>query len=159
MSAWSKSLAGTKRWLMGGRVKHDLLRIFLGRWFFVAYFLLGLLHFALATSMVSGSAPSDVIFVTLGLLTGSDPFSFGVEVKSHLSIWCLAWLIHVGSWLIMPALIGLLIGEVAEEINNRTILKVSLAHLATAAGVPESKVDECIVDIERDFEIWAAKKE
>ena len=90
--------------------------VFLSKWFFIIYFLLGLIYFFAFPSFVTGISCEKSIFVTLALMTGSDPFTFKDTIESHIVIWILSWLIHIASWLFIPALIGIVVNEAAKKI-------------------------------------------
>jgi hypothetical protein len=116
-----------------------LAHFILGRWFFVVYFSLGIVNFVVSRFCVPRMSWINSFFITLGLMTGSDPYSFKDILEPDLLIWIMAWLIHVGSWLLIPALIGLLVTDAAQDIKNEQNLRIALdgflRDAAKAAGV------------------------
>ena len=137
-------------------MKHAILKFCLGRWFFAVYFLLGVIYFGLFMFVIPGSDLPGSFFATLALLTGGDPFSFSTNIQPHMAIWCLAWVIHVGSWLIMPALVGLLINDAAKHLSDLNRLEVNLAYLAGESGVAPAEVADFIASVKQDIEKWVS---
>lgn len=105
---------------------NKIVHFILGKWFFVAYFSLGVIHFVVSRFSVAAMTWINSFFITLGLMTGSDPYSFKDIIEPNLFIWIMAWLIHVGSWLLIPALIGLLVNDAAQDIKNEQKLRTAL---------------------------------
>jgi hypothetical protein len=88
------------------------------KWFFAVYFGLSA-SFLIASFLMNRDVTyGPLLFQTLGLMSGSDPFTFRSEIEPHVMLWILAWLIHVASWLLIPALIAIIIAETKEEIMN-----------------------------------------
>ena len=109
----------------------------LGRWFFAVYFSLGAIYFVVSRFFVCTMTWAKSLFITLGLMTGSDPYSFKDAIEPYLLIWLLAWLIHIASWLLIPALIGLLVSDAAQDIKRQRALQMGLSKLLTEAGVSQ----------------------
>ncbi len=108
-------------------------KFLLSRWFFRIYFFLGALYLILSPLIVSDATLRAALFQTMGLMTGSDPYSFkGIE--SHGLLWILAWLIHIASWLLIPALIAIVIGDAKEDIKNEQELEKTLRLMLEEAG-------------------------
>lgn len=133
---------------MTRRTKHSILQCLLGKPFFIAYFFLGIIFFALAPCLVPGSSLNDSFFVTLALMTGSDPYSVEppLPLKQTQALWCLSWLIHVTSWLLIPALIGVVINDAAEELKEvqdlHTAIGGVVAELKSHWGLSSKEVDD-----------------
>lgn len=108
-------------------------KFLLSTWFFRIYFFLGALYLILSPLIVSDATVRAALFQTMGLMTGSDPYSFkGIE--SHGLLWILAWLIHIASWLLIPALIAIVIGDAKEDIKNEQELEKALRLMLDEAG-------------------------
>jgi hypothetical protein len=120
----------------------SLIRAILSKWFFLVYFGLGLVYFFVFPLTVTWIEPVKSFFVTLALMTGSDPYSFKEVLESHGFVWALAWLIHITSWLLIPALIAIVIGEAKEEIKNEQELEKGLRQLLAEAGGDQGDVKE-----------------
>ena len=63
------------------------------------------------------SSLTDTSFITLGLLTGGDPFDSQEALKPCWVTWNLAWVIRIFSWLIIPALVGFTLGEAVSYLK------------------------------------------
>jgi len=136
-----------------------ILHFFLGKWFFILYFLLGITCFVILPLGIGDVSPAKSGFLTLALMTGSDPYSLKDTIESCKPIWSLAWIIHTGSWLLIPALIGVLINGAAEDIKSQRRLQIALKDLFEELGVkpediPElsSEVSELITEFQKKGE-------
>ena len=112
----------------------------LGRWFFAVYFSLGAIYFVVFRLSVCTMTWVKSLFITLGLMTGSDPYSFKDTIEPYLLIWLLAWLIHIASWLLIPALIGLLVSDAAQDIKRERALQKGFNELLIEAGVSQENL-------------------
>jgi len=142
---------------------NKLLHFFLSKWFFISYFSLGVSYLVVSRLTVAATAWAQCFFMTLGLMTGSDPYSFKDAIGPNSLTWVLAWPIHIGSWLLMPALIGLLVNDAAQGIKNQQRLQIAIARFLQAAGIKEvdlseftaklhGQLDEMIAESQREEE-------
>jgi hypothetical protein len=139
-------------------VLNIVLRAILGKGFFVAYFVLGIIHFIALPRSVYWRIPwitwDKSFFMTLGLMTGSDPYSFKELLEPHVFIWILAWLIHVASWLLIPALIALVITEAKDDIKKDQSIQRGIHDLLIAAGVSQDSLAAASDEITSEIEKW-----
>jgi hypothetical protein len=134
-------------------VSHDIklsdraIEVLLGPAFFYIYFVLGVIFFVLTPIFIGTESWGKSLFLAVGLMTGSDPFTFEARIAQCWGIWMLAWIIHVASWLFMPILAGIVINNVIAYISQtrKARLRASLRELAIAAGITEEDV-EAVVD-------------
>lgn len=140
-------------------MKHTILQIVLGKWFFLVYFVFGLVYFVVSALTVPCTSWPDSFFTTLGLLTGSDPFSFKESIESHQVVWGLAWIIHIGSWLLIPALVGLLISDISDDIKREQRLQKSLTNFVIEAGVSPQEASELVSELRSELEKMIAESE
>jgi hypothetical protein len=116
------------------------LRGLFSKWFFVAYFVLGLIFFVVYPLVVTNVNTQAALFQAVGLMTGSDPFTFREALDNHLGIWVLAWLIHFASWLLIPALIALVVADARDEIKQTQSLDTGFAGMAAELGFPSDEI-------------------
>lgn len=109
---------------------------------------------------VPDAAWCDSFFITLGLITGSDPYTFQDRIREYQLLWSLAWLIHIGSWLLIPALIGLVIGDVAEEMKKEQRFRTALDELMREIGIKPHEAPKLVEQLrtELDNMVNASKK-
>jgi hypothetical protein len=119
------------------RPLHLPIRLILSKWFFIVYFALSLVCFSALPLLVSWIGLAKSFFLTLALMTGSDPYSFKEIIEPHGFIWGLAWLIHLASWLLIPAIIALVITEAKEDIKKDQVLRTRVRELLLRSGVSE----------------------
>jgi hypothetical protein len=124
----------------------------LGRWFFVAYFSLGAINFVVSWLSLTTMTCAKSFFITLGLMTGSDPYSFKDLIEPYLSVWILAWLIHIASWLLIPALIGLLVNDAAQDIKRQQGLRMALGSFLQAAGARKEDLPHLTATLHRELD-------
>lgn len=137
---------------------HGLLKIVLGKYFFITYLGLGVIYFFVSALDCLENKATTSFFYTLGLLTGGDPFSLNQTFESHPYTWSLAWIIHIGSWLFIPALVGAIISSAADDLRKERDLKSSLISAAKALGIPENEIPEFIAEIEKEVIDWHNSK-
>ena len=135
-------------------VLNTVLRAILGKWFFVAYFVLGVIHFIVFAQRINWITWDKSLFVTVGLMTGSDPYSFKELLEPNGFIWILAWLIHVTSWLLIPALIALVITEAKDDIKKDQSIKTGIREWLIAVGVPQDKLPAATDEVSGAIEKW-----
>lgn len=135
-----------------------ILRAVLSGWFLLLYFGVGVIFFVAFPGAVSWIEYTKSLTVTLGLLTGSDPYSFKEIVEPHAFLWGLAWVIHVASWLFIPALIALVIADAKEDINKERSLKDGLNQLARELKIKNEKIPEVTNTILGEIETWLKEK-
>jgi hypothetical protein len=131
---------------------------FLSKWFFIAYFALGILHFVVYKLYIPAATPGKSFFMTLGLMTGSDPYSFKDVIEPYLFTWILAWVIHVGSWLLIPALIGLLVNDAAQEVRSQHRLVRALDSLLRDAGIEQDELSPITAELRSQIDKIAEKR-
>jgi hypothetical protein len=119
----------------------ELIRFFLSRWFFVVFFIFGLIYFVAFPIAIADTSYGRSFVTTLALMTGSDPYTFKDTIEANMVIWGLAWLIHIGSWLLIPALISLVVTNIAEDIKNEQRLQRGLRDFFIQAGVKKEDLD------------------
>jgi len=143
-------------------VLNTILRAILGKGFFIAYFALGIIHFIALPRSVGWRVPwltwDKSLFVTLGLMTGSDPYSFKELLEPHVFIWILAWLIHVTSWLLIPALIALVITEAKDDIKQDKSIQRGIREWLIAAQVPPDKLAAATDEISSEIDKWGKNR-
>lgn len=133
-------------------MRYKLLQFLLGKWFFGIYFAIGLAYF-ISFPMASTDISWPNSFVTtLGLMTGRDPYSFKASIENSRFFWSLAWIIHITSWLFIPALISLIVTNAADDIKKTERLKRSLGELLLETGIPSDNLDELVSQIQNDIE-------
>jgi hypothetical protein len=85
--------------------------------FFVGYAVAGLVYFVVL--LISLSPPvGDAVSMTVGLLTGGDPYEIRNPIEKCWATWVGAWLLHTVSWVFVPALIGLLVTQAAARMES-----------------------------------------
>jgi len=131
-----------------------IVKAVLSGWFLLFYFAAGVIFFVAFPRTVSWVGYPKSFTVTLGLLTGGDPYSFKEVVEPHAFIWGLAWVIHVASWLFIPALIALVIADAKEDINKERSLKDGLNQLARELKIKNEKIPEVTNSILGEIENW-----
>jgi hypothetical protein len=131
-----------------------MLRLLLSKWFFIAYFGLGLIYFLVFPLAIPNISCENSFFTTLALMTGSDPYSFASTIEAYKAIWGLAWIIHVGSWLLIPALVGLIVSEVAEDIKHERHLQDATMELIREAGVQPEQIDSVEAELQKELSTW-----
>jgi hypothetical protein len=124
-----------------------LLYSILSKWFFVGYFVLGLICFFAFPSILSWVTWSKSFFITLGLMTGSDPYSFKDHIESYGFVWVLAWMIHIASWLLIPALVALVITETKTKLKDQQQLERGLRDWVIRSGAQERDVDRVTAEL------------
>lgn len=124
----------------------------LGRWFFAAYFSLGAIYFVVFGFCVATMTWAKSFFITLGLMTGSDPYSFKDLIEPHLFTWIMAWLIHIASWLLIPALIGLLVNNAAQDIKRQQNLRMAIGGLLQEVGVKPEDLSQLTAELHRKLD-------
>jgi hypothetical protein len=117
-----------------GLMTRAFLRALFSKWFFGVYFALSVAYLIASPLMVSDENLREVLFKTLGLMSGTDPFTFRAEIESHLTLWILAWLIHIASWLLIPALIAIVIADAKDEIMNEKAFVSTLGDILRKSG-------------------------
>jgi hypothetical protein len=120
--------------IVRGSISSAFLRLLFSKWFFRIYFALSGAYLIAVPLMVSEATFRAVLFQTLGLMSGTDPFTFSLEIERHLSLWILAWLIHVASWLLIPALVAIVIGDVREDIKRGQALEKTVGQMLLELG-------------------------
>ena len=129
-----------------------ILSLVLGKWFFGLYFLLGLVYFvALPLTSVEASWLKS-FFLAIGLMTGTDPSSYKDTLEPHSFFWALAWLMHITSWLLIPALISIVIGGAAIDIKRGQGFRRDLEYLLIEAGVRAHDAPALAAKIREAFE-------
>lgn len=109
---------------------------------FVAYAVLGLVFLLSAVFFKGTACFADFLWITIGLMTGSGPFTFKDTISSPFLLWFLAWPLHISSWLVIPALVGMLISRAAEDIKKQQALTASVMDLLRDLGVPDDKLSQ-----------------
>jgi hypothetical protein len=132
-------------------MKYKLLQLLLGKWFFGMYFAIGLIYFILFPLAITGVSCTNSFFTTLSLMTGSDPYSFKDSIEKHKILWSLAWIIHIASWLFIPALISLIVTNAADDIKKAGRLQRSLMELVIEAGVRSEDAAELVSQMENEL--------
>jgi hypothetical protein len=117
------------------------------KWFFRLYFGSSAVFLIVFPIVVPATSIRTAVFDTLGLMSGSDPFAFKSEIENHLGLWVIAWLIHVASWLLIPALIALVVAEARDEIKKTQSLDDGFAALARDAGVTGSEIRNTVKEL------------
>ena len=137
----------------------SLIRAVLSKWFFIVYFILGISYFVVFPLIVPWISWQKSLSVTLSLMTASGPYSFKEIIEPHGSLWLLAWLIHIASWLLIPALISLLITEAKEDIRRDQVADKAFEHVllelvgSSAKGRElRERVDEFVEDLKKSAE-------
>lgn len=133
---------------------NPVVRAILGKWFFVAYFVLGIIHFFVFPRRINWMTWDKSFFVTVGLMTGSDPYSFKELLEPNGFTWILAWLIHVTSWLLIPALIALVITEAKDDIKKDQSVQRGIRDWLIAARVPQDRLPAATDEISGAIEKW-----
>ena len=114
-----------------------ILEVIFGKWFFITYFLFGILAGPMLYQTIPTITIEDACFMTIGLMTGSDPYSFTSAIRPHFFLWNLTWAIHIASWLFLPALVRVIVSKAAEDIRKDQILRASIHQWLSEAGVAE----------------------
>lgn len=127
-------------------------RFILGTWFFISYFALGAIYFVVSWLFLAMMTCAKAFFTTLGLMTGSDPYSFKDLIEPYPLLWILAWLIHIASWLLIPALVGLLVNDVAQDIKRQQGLRIALSGFLQEAGVRQEDLSQLTVKLHRELD-------
>jgi hypothetical protein len=125
----------------------NILNLLVSKWFFLMYLALGVCHFVAFPMRVGNTSFGQSLFVTLGLMTGSDPYTFKETIESHTLIWAIAWIMHVASWLLIPALVGLIINNAAEHIKTQQSLQIAMKDVLDEVGVPKGDLDAAANEI------------
>lgn len=127
--------------------------------FLLLYVGVGMLFFLLLLFLPSFANcvnMSDAFYITLGLLTGGDPFTFKEKLGISNLAWGWAWLIHVSSWLIIPIIVGFLFSREIQRIQAQTrrTLRRSLEALGKAQRLSDSEAKnfakQAIEELERE---------
>jgi len=129
-----------------------LLRWLFSKWFFVTYFALGLVYYLSLPLILGNLRYRDAAFQTVGLMTGSDPFTFSKDIETNVFVWLLAWLIHLLSWLLIPALIALVVTDARDEIQKTQRLNSDLARLAAEAGFNQEEIPVVLKELNSEME-------
>jgi hypothetical protein len=79
-------------------------------------------------------------------MTGSGPFTFKEQIYSSSILWSMAWPVHVSSWLVIPALIGMFISAAAEDVKRQQALRSSVRDILKDLGAS----NDDIVKLEND---------
>lgn len=127
------------------------------KWFFLAFFALGLAYLITLPMMVDNVAWRTAGFQTFGLMTGSDPFTFRDVIESHVVAWSLAWLIHLASWLLIPALIALIVADARDDIKRTQSLDEGFAALAAEAGFSKEEIPGIVELLNAETERYVAE--
>lgn len=124
-----------------------ILRIILRKEFFIFYFALGLAFFLIFLGFVANASCEKSIFLTVGLMTGSDPNDFKDTIEPYKFIWVLAWAIHIVSWLFIPAVIGLILTNTAEQIKHEERLGTALDIYLQEEGIAPQFLNDVKAEI------------
>jgi hypothetical protein len=92
-------------------------------------------------------------------MTGGDPYTFKPIIGSYFILWFLAWLIHIASWLLIPALIGIVITDAADNIKREQLLHKSLNDFLTQLGIPSQDASELVPELEAKIEQWVKEED
>lgn len=129
-----------------------LLHCFVNKWFFAAYFASGVLYFIFALYTIPCLTVRKLSFITLALMTGSDPYTFLEIIGVNLSSWTLAWVLHIGSWLLIPAIIGVLVNDAAQDIKEQQRLQLVMRDYLIEVGIKPDKVPIVFDDLQSAFD-------
>jgi hypothetical protein len=145
--------------IIGRPMPKRFFKLLFSKWFFLSYFALGLIHFIGFPFVVKYGAWNESLVVTTALMTGTDPYSLKEPLQSHSFIWILAWVLHVATWLLIPALISIVITDAKEDIKKDQSLRRRLRAWLLASGVPEAKLAAATDEQFRTIEKWLNEQE
>ena len=164
LEGWERSCKfyGQLRKIVGRAAHRSLgafLRLLLSPKFFFGYLLLGLGYFLWIPYVIHDVDYGEAFFVTLALLTGSDPYSLSpngtTPLKSYMLLWAVSWLIHVCSWLILPGIVGVIVSNTMEQAENerarqwRADIK-TLVQMSVRDPAKQEAVEKEILDLFKD---------
>ncbi len=103
----------------------------------LAYVLLGVGYVFVLLWLVPALTWGRAFAITLALLTGGDPYMFQSTLEPCWFTWFFAWVIRVCGWLLIPALVGYLVGQLVVQAQANMVregLRRSLEGFADNAG-------------------------
>jgi hypothetical protein len=83
----------------------------------VGYGLLLLVYFLCISWAVEGMTYGRAGTIALDLFTGTAPVEYQSDLESHAWLWGLGWFVRVLSWVFIPTVIGIFVGQFAGRLE------------------------------------------
>ena len=83
----------------------------------VSYCVVSLLFVGATSKFVEGMSNGEAGVLVLDIFTGSAPVAYQAVLEPHAWLWASSWIVRVLSWVLIPTLIGIVVGKFAGRLE------------------------------------------